>query len=68
MTIPVAIYCLAFNHIVDYNFTIPIFIVYSILLGILGALCVATLRLLKDQETINITDKFINKAKRLVKR
>ncbi len=68
VTIPVAIYCLAFNHIVDYNFTISIFIVYSILLGILGALCVATLRLLKDQETINITDKFINKAKRLVKR
>ena len=68
VTVPVGIYCLVFNQIVNYKFNIPIFIVYTILLGILGALCVATLRLLKDEETINITDKFINKAKRIVKR
>ena len=67
-SIPVGIFCIGFNYAVNSYFTIPIFIVYSILLGILGIICVGILRTLKDQETIDITDKFINKAKRLVKR
>lgn len=68
ISIPVGIFCIVFNYAVNFYFTIPVFIVYSILLGILGVLCIGLLRLLKDQETIAITDKFINKAKRLVKR
>ncbi|MFN8576661.1 MAG: murein biosynthesis integral membrane protein MurJ [Candidatus Sericytochromatia bacterium] len=67
-SIPVALYCIGFNYLVNFRFNIPIFILYSIFLGFIGIICIAILRALKDEETINITDKFIGKFKRMVKR
>lgn len=67
-SIPVGLYCIGFNYLVNFKFNIMIFIVYSIFLGVVGIGSITFLRALKDQETINITDKFINKFKRLAKR
>ncbi len=62
-TIPVVIYCLGFNMIFGERFTIPIFIIYGIGLGVIGIGSISILRLLKDQEAIEITDKLLRKLK-----
>lgn len=67
-SIPVGLFCIGFNYLVNFRFNIPIFILYSFLMGILGIFCIAFLRFLKDEETINITDKFIIRFKRILKR
>lgn len=62
-SIPLTLFCTIFNKVVNYNFNIPIFILYSLCLGIVGIFCIYSLRLLKDSETIEITDKIILKVK-----
>jgi putative peptidoglycan lipid II flippase len=64
-TIPVALFCTVFNYFVHYYFTYLTFIIYSVLLGIIGIFCIYILRLLKDEETIEITDKIIVRLKRV---
>ncbi len=66
-TLPVAIFCTGFNYYVDYYFNIPIFMIFSTLLSIIGIFCIYLLRLLKDEETILITDKIISRFKKLKK-
>ena len=62
-SIPLTLFCTIFNKVVNYNFNIPIFIFYSFCLAIVGIFCIYSLRLLKDSETIEITDKIILKVK-----
>lgn len=67
-TIPVVIYCLGFNQIFGERFSVPVFALYGVLLGIVGSGSIMILRLLKDEETIQITDKFLGKFLRKLKK
>jgi putative peptidoglycan lipid II flippase len=66
-TIPVTLFCSVFNYLADYNLTFSTFVIYSLLLGGTGILCIYILRRLKDEDTILITDRIILKVKKLLK-
>lgn len=62
-TIPVVIFCLFFNYMVDYKYNWFIFGIYTVLMSFLGIACIGFLRYLKDQEIIDITDSIMKKLK-----
>lgn len=63
-SIPLTAYCLGFNYLYPNEISMYIFAIYGILLGFVGMFCIFTLRLLKDQETIAITDKIFSRFNR----
>jgi putative peptidoglycan lipid II flippase len=66
-SIPVALFCSVYNYLTGYNFNIRTFALFSILLGLTGVFCIYILRVQKDEETILITDKIINRLRRMLK-
>lgn len=62
-TIPVVAFCLLFNYIVNYQYNMLNFAIYSVLMAFVGVGCISSLRYMKDQETIEITDMLMRKLK-----
>lgn len=62
-TIPVVGFCLLFNYLVDYQYNMLNFAIYSVLMAFVGVGCISSLRYMKDQETIEITDMLMRKLK-----
>lgn len=63
-SIPLTAYCLGFNFLYPNEINMFTFGVFGVLLGIIGIFCIFLLRVLKDSETIAITDKIIGRFKR----
>ncbi|MFN8672035.1 MAG: murein biosynthesis integral membrane protein MurJ [Candidatus Sericytochromatia bacterium] len=60
-TIPVVLFSFIFNYFINYHYNWITFGIYSILMGMVGLGCIGSLRTLKDQETIEITDKILQR-------